>query len=125
MEIDYKARVLKGAALLDVKKPGWVDLIDLEELDISSGERCVTAQLSGESRWRRGMEQIGLTSGDCGTYVAHGFNAESSDSPEAYGLDSDDEGGASNAQQAAYVALNGLWRDLIAERRAAAEPAAG
>ncbi|MGW6602877.1 hypothetical protein [Streptomyces sp. NPDC055036] len=117
MEIDYKARVLKGAALLGEKKPGWLDQIDLDTLDIQDDECCVTAQLSGESDWCTGLHQLGLTEGDTGTYVAHGFNAESDDAPEAYGLVEGDTRAAYEAQQAAYATLNTLWRDLITERR--------
>lgn len=114
-EIDYAARVAKGAALLDEKKPGWERRIDLGTLDVQSGYSCVTAQLSGADSWYRGMEQLGLTAGDSGTYVSHGFNAESHDAmeDEAEEYDQDD----------AYATLNSLWRELI-ESRLAASPEA-
>lgn len=118
-EIDYAARVAKGAALLDEKRPGWECLIDLDTLDIANGAVCVTAQLSGVSDFRTGMKQLDLTSGDDGTYVLHGFNAESTDTPEAYGLDNaEDSGVVRDAQFAAYATLNNLWRDLITTRLA-------
>lgn len=117
MSIDYAARVAKGAALLDEKKPGWVDLIDLDKLNVQSSYACVTAQLSGSDDYYTGMQQLGLTHGDGGTYVAHGFNAESedwaeesADAPEGYDQDE------------AYDTLNTLWRGLITGRREDSAP---
>ena len=40
-----KARVERGAALLDAEEPGWAPRIDVPTLDISDGEHCVLAQL--------------------------------------------------------------------------------
>ncbi|MFJ2650896.1 hypothetical protein ACIO1C_29775 [Streptomyces sp. NPDC087420] len=118
-EIDYAARVAKGAALLDEKRPGWEREVDLDVLDIANGAVCVTAQLSGRSDFRTGMKQLDLTSGDDGTYVLHGFNAESADTPEAYGLDdTKDSDVVLDAQNAAYDTLNTLWRALITTRLA-------
>lgn len=37
-------RVARGAALLDQKEPGWVDLIDLDGLDVGSECRCILGQ---------------------------------------------------------------------------------
>ena len=118
-DIDYAARVAKGVALLDEKRPGWEREIDLDALDIKSGERCVTAQLSGVDDWAAGMNQLDLTAGNSGTYVAHGFNAEEGcdccerpDTPDYYDQDE------------AYGTLNSLWHGVITERLAAA-PAQG
>ncbi|GAA2938096.1 hypothetical protein [Streptomyces enissocaesilis] len=60
-DIDYAARVAKGAALLDEKKPGWENQIALDTLNISDGTCCVTAQLSGVGSWITGMNQLGLS----------------------------------------------------------------
>lgn len=121
-EIDYAARVAKGAALLDEKRPGWERLIDLEILDIESGQHCVTAQLSGMQSglqsYADGMTQLDLTAGNDGTYVAHGFNAEA---PDAFESDEAPEG---YEQDRAYDTLNTLWKDLIS-KRLAPEPADG
>jgi hypothetical protein len=115
-EIDYAARVAKGAALLDEKRPGWERLIDLEILDIESPTSCVTAQLSGVRDFKVGREQLGLNNA---SYVAHGFNTPSDCDccwtevvPEDYSAD------------AAYDTLNTLWKDLIS-KRLAPEPADG
>lgn len=115
IEIDYAARVAKGAALLDEQRPGWVDEIDLDTLDIRSTSDCVTAQLSGVADYLTGMRDLGLTPGNEGTYVALGFNTESyhpaeelpEEPPEGYD------------QEEAYDILNGLWRELITTRREA------
>jgi len=40
-------RVAAGVALLDEKRPGWDQYIDLDWLDISRGRRCVLGQLYG------------------------------------------------------------------------------
>jgi hypothetical protein len=108
-EIDYAARVAKGVALLDEKRPGWEREIDLGRLDIQHGDRCVTAQLSGVGSWYTGMEQLDLTSGNDGTYVAHGFNAE----------DAPPEGVEGYDQFEAYGTLNALWREVIEGRLSA------
>lgn len=122
-EIDYAARVAKGAALLDEKRPGWERLIDLGTLDIESYRSCVTAQLSGERDFKVGRDQLGLTEGGDGTYISHGFNAEGDCeccvSQEV--LDRLPEG---YVQARAYATLNTLWKDLITERLAS-EPADG
>lgn len=44
---DYMARVQKGAALLDEKRPGWEKEIDIGILDIMDGRWCVLGQLYG------------------------------------------------------------------------------
>lgn len=38
-------RVIAGADVLDQVQPGWVDLIDLDVLDIAVNDRCVLGQL--------------------------------------------------------------------------------
>lgn len=116
-EIDYAARVAKGVALLDEKRPGWERQIDLETLDIRNGSCCVTAQLSGKSSYLIGMDQLQLTDGDDGSYVAHGFNAPSCT----------DEGCGFHdgcPQASGYDTLNSLWRDVVTERLTAAQEAA-
>jgi hypothetical protein len=120
IEIDYAARVAKGAALLDEKRPGWEQLIDLEILDIESPTSCVTAQLSGQRHFRVGLAQLGLTGGSDGTYVSHGFNAEG-DCDCCVSREVLDRLPEGYDQDAAYGTLNTLWKDLISKRLA--EPA--
>lgn len=110
-EIDYKARVAKGIALLDEKRPGWADQIDLGKLDIQNGSYCVTAQLSGTQNWYEGMQQLGLTQFNTGTYVSHGFNAEDPTDPDGAPDNPDYHQGR------AYAQLNELWRAEVARRQ--------
>lgn len=52
-------RVANGAALLDEKKPGWRDKINLEELDISDPSRCVVGQLyQGRGGYLHGLSDL-------------------------------------------------------------------
>lgn len=107
--IDYAARVQRGAALLDEKWPTWVQDIDLDTLDIASGRSCMSAQyyqhvtpegdkVAPWDCWDEGRALFGL---DEDQYEEHGFNA-----PRA----------------AVIATLNRLWRYLITERRSAAQP---
>ncbi|MFF7146335.1 hypothetical protein ACFZB5_35045 [Streptomyces nodosus] len=114
MAIDYRARVLKGATtLLDEKRPGWECEIDVDKLDVGVGACCVTARLSGEDDWYLGMEELDLTHGNGGSYVAHGFDAENPDASMYEGVECD---AAIDAQQSVYATLNALWREMITER---------
>lgn len=125
-EIDYAARVAKGAALLDEKKPGWERQIDLDTLDIQNATSCVTAQLSSERWYSAGMEELGLTGGNGGTYIAHGFNAEGIPGCTCATCQGGPEMPDDYDQAAAYVTLNRLWRELIEGRlTAGAEAPAG
>lgn len=123
--IDYAARVARGVALLDEKKPGWEHEIDLDGLDIASASRCITAQLSESSFYLEGMWELGLTGGNSGTYVTHGFNADNGlrgcDGPCCAGLPVLPEG---YTMEAAHAALNAEWRRVITARLALV-PASG
>lgn len=61
-------RVARGAALLDVERPGWVDSIDLVTLNISSEARCVLGQVFGD--FEHGMDVLGVET----TLHRHGFD---------------------------------------------------
>jgi hypothetical protein len=47
MRESITTRVARGAALLDETRPGWVDKVDLDRLDMSSVKDSVTAQVNG------------------------------------------------------------------------------
>ncbi len=88
---DIAARVAAGAQWLDDNVPGWVDLIDLDRLDLRSTCRCVLGQLFDDydfaprdARWY---------SGD------YGFDA------------------VGDHLTAEYVALTDAWTRLITTRR--------
>lgn len=52
-------RCARGAALLDLRMPGWAARIDTESLDINSPSRCVLGQLGGFGKQR---DALGLGS---------------------------------------------------------------
>ena len=61
-----------GVALLNEKMPGWYCKLDLEELDISSSDKCVLGQLfespAPEDRrfytsWYQGGFNVGISKG--------------------------------------------------------------
>lgn len=114
-EIDYAARVQRGAALLDEKWPTWAQDIDLDTLDIENGDHCMTAQYAQslgneDADWSDGMSALGLSEGNGDSYVTHGFNSE-------YDYET-------ASRKGVFTTLNNLWRDLIAQRRAQAQPEA-
>lgn len=92
-------RVERGAALLDEKRPGWVQVIDLDRLDIWSCTDCIGGQLDGG--YDATMDLLGI--GHTEEARAHGF--------DGHGLSYGD---------GEYEALNAAWRDLIRQRRLAA-----
>jgi hypothetical protein len=112
-DIDYAARVQRGIALLDEKWPGWATEIDLERLDISEGDRCMTAQYAecraGYASFQCGQNLLGLSDR---AYEVCGFNADGQSTGEA--VDSDRGG---------YDTLNGLWKAEIERRRAQGQDA--
>lgn len=44
-----RVRAARGAAFLDIEKPGWYSLIDLTKLDMGSSYHCVLGQLGPET----------------------------------------------------------------------------
>lgn len=87
--------VQRGAEFLDEHRPGWVDEIDVQCLDIGNPFNCIVGQLEGG--WSDGLESLGLTEEDS---VRLGFDAP--DGPwMAYDLDE----------------LTELWVNLINDRR--------
>jgi hypothetical protein len=73
----------------------------------AEGRDCIAGWYAG------GMERLDI--GDNETYAAHGFNGD-------YTYDGNGE--YDGVTRGAFDALNRLWRDLITERRAAAQPEA-
>lgn len=100
-KIDYDKRVAAGVARLDDRIPDWFERIDLDALNVSNGNWCVTAQVSGGS-WRNGMTLLGL---DFQEYVDHGFMIRYSDYKTEAGADQ------------AFALLNDLWYGVISERQ--------
>jgi hypothetical protein len=70
-------RVERGAALLDERRPGWWDEVNVESLSFDDGERCVLGQLWGA--YKAGKAQLsidGRGAGDLG-FVGFLFDAAS------------------------------------------------
>lgn len=42
----YAEAVKKGAAMLDAKIPGWIDMIDLANLEMSLNRGCILGQIA-------------------------------------------------------------------------------
>ena len=93
-------RVERGAALLDEKQPGWLDMIDLARLDIGSSCNCVGGQIGRALHLGTFVDVMG----DLGLRASE--EAE-------YGFEHDAE--------ADYDELTAAWRTLILARRAAAQ----
>jgi hypothetical protein len=96
MSDELAERVERGAALLDERRPGWWDEVDLSKLDLNSCCRCVLGQLWGHY-WRGAAELFG-----CPFY-----NADAA--AGAAGFDAQDE--------SHFPALTDLWRAAIERRR--------
>jgi hypothetical protein len=65
---DVYRRVARGAALLDEQVPNWRDRIDVDRLNMRSGENCVLGQLYlneyGKHDWSAGLRALSLTVDD-------------------------------------------------------------
>lgn len=71
---DARARVARGAALLDAQRPGWAQRIDHGRLDLGNECHCILGQL--ESSYSSAIARLGLRARATGndTTVAHGFD---------------------------------------------------
>jgi hypothetical protein len=98
-------RVAAGAAWLDEHEPGWETLMNVLDLDMSVGCRCVLGQLyaaaAEDSNWEDGF--------------SHGVAAHdiSSDQCIALGFDTHPLGPVNE-----FAALTAEWRRVITARRA-------
>lgn len=98
MSTTIAERVEAGAAWLDLNRPGWVDRIDLETLDLGEPCRCILGQEYGEYQ---NMPDLLWESGLVHPY---GFNAA------VFGT------WAQRTDE--FDALTAAWRELIERRRA-------
>lgn len=111
----YEA-VARGAAWMDEKCPDWASEINLEELDLTNGYRCILGQtatcLAGKTRsiydgYARVVRRLGVNSQ--GPWVVqHGFQVPWLN----LNLTSEEE-------TVAYEMLTIAWKELIRERLAA------
>jgi hypothetical protein len=114
-------RVAAGAAWLDANRPGWVERIDLDTLDLGDPCRCVLGQdFAADSQGYTSGFDAGLVAVTDGGLTEDGYRhaadagfyavADLSDN------DDDDDGFRMNKE---YRELTDAWRALIRERRAA------
>lgn len=118
------ARVARGAALLDEKLPGWVERIDLGELDLANCFGCVLGQ-TFYNEWDEAHLDIrgGITPYDFGAAELFGFEATSAAAllarePGVYGFTGIPE---EADKEATFDALTAEWKRLILARRAGSE----
>ncbi len=92
--------VQSGAQLLDERRPGWYREIDIAQLDIALGSKCILGQVYGS--YFEGVKAIGLA---CGQTAPYGFAVTfSGPAPDN------------------YANLTAAWREEIALRRLAEMP---
>jgi len=110
-------RVARGVALLDAKRPGWEQEIDLDTLEVEAPWHCVIGQLyrPEQTAFKEpfeigaidlfGLDAYGFDD-NAPVLVEHGFSAPRSDS------------------MAEFDALTSEWRTVITARQADAETGA-
>lgn len=81
---DVRAAVWAGIGYLNVHRPGWRRKIDLDRLNLASGEQCVLGEVYGE--FDKGLSTLGL---DLGTAEALGFLAKKNPDGSRDSLDYD------------------------------------
>lgn len=98
-------RVQRGAAWLDEKRPGWLEEISLEQLDVSSISECILGQLgAGSMRAALGMCELQCLCSDCWSEgPMRGFDVI----PGQQGTGEDIE----------YAQLTEAWKLVVSARR--------
>lgn len=123
--IDYKARVAKGAEVLDERIPGWPSMIVLDKLDVCNPWHCVLAQTVGHDETSNpgrgsfglGVCQLGM---DDTELAEHGFFIPDTDYERLLNQMTDPDAQSVGTQ--IYAPLTDAWRELIAERLKNLEP---
>jgi hypothetical protein len=118
------ARVARGAALLDEKLPGWIERIDLDELDLANCFGCVLGQ-TFFNEWDEAEYTIHA---ECTPYdfgASELFDIEASYAsvmlarePGVYGFTGVPE---ETDKERAFDALTAEWKRVILARRAGSE----
>lgn len=102
---ELRERARNGATLLDERRPGWRERINLRTLDIGCGENCVVAQEYGD--WPDGKRELYGTIDDRRA-IAHGFVVGPGDlSATSIAL------GRAVRLEDAYELLNAAWREEL------------
>lgn len=102
VELTIEQRVAAGAAWLDENRPGWLDRIFLNSLDVSDCALCVLGQVYGG--WGNAPDGAKYDDDDTDDYL----------SPAR-------ERGFEQYVKEGYEALTAEWRRLIESRRAEVE----
>lgn len=103
----FGTQVKAGAALLDVKYPGWEAKIDLSELDLGKGECCVLGQVyQGYGNGVKKVLGVDSSMGTSPVMEQLGFSLN----------------GYSDSTMKAYKRLTQAWKRLIRKRRDTASP---
>lgn len=99
---EARRRAQLGAELLDKRKPGWVDRVNVATLNVQHPLDCVLGQVY--RGFGIGVERLDLTDSEI---VQHGFSAGYVDVPT---------GG--NDVYVGFVVLTRAWSDLVKARQA-------
>ncbi len=91
-----------GAALLDAKKPGWRDLVNLDLLDIGSCTQCILGQIFGS--FAAGVMELGLK------YTREDIEGK------GFGIWADPASSQAHRTLRFKIATN-LWKDEIESKR--------
>lgn len=92
------ARVRRGADLLDARKPGWADKVDVNTLDMQSCTMCVLGQVFGD--YTEGLVYLGVD----------GFSLYGTSDRYLYGY-------SDNSSGDRWAFLTGLWQAEVAKRQ--------
>lgn len=124
MEDVFRARVAKGAALLDERRPDWFTRVNLNSLCMSSCYMCVLGQLDQDKGvgFQGQKNKLHLGYDDA---ILHGFQMEDSydmtvEEDQAYNRTELQYPGLSEnfeVERFDYIILSAYWEDAIRERR--------
>jgi hypothetical protein len=95
-------RVEHGARFLNVRVPGWYEMIDVERLDIRNKYACVLGQVYGE--YSRGLQEL------FGFELCYAVQLQA---VKDYGFDA--------GPQASFAVLTAIWKDVVRGRQQAAQ----
>lgn len=109
--MDLKAAAMATAAKFDVHEPGWAKKIDLDRLDMSSGQTCICAHLFGDFFATELPSYLAAPKYDWSNTSSrmriewaheHGLNADPHLADGSYHNQSEE--------------LDGIWYDLVQQR---------
>jgi hypothetical protein len=106
-QVDASARVARGAALLDVVRPGWFNRIDVGTLTLHDPCGCIVGQLAGHR-------------GSCDNYTDEWIDLFGANGGDQHGVFVMYDGVGS--VRAAYQTLQDAWIEAIADRRFSTTP---